>query len=327
MPLDDISAMEKTLDKEGFNAEIEYNAMMAEFSGNENASETSDQAGTGEEKTEKGDIQTATTEEGDTELNRESENSDDSNKSLSDADAENSAKKGKADAEKTALAAKNLATTPTYEDALYARMRKAEGKLGEMNMRVQSLTDELKKGHADKETKEKLDKLEKVISKYKEEDPDGQAAMEASSAKAIEELRAEFDKKGYVSQAQVKELIERQAKEMFSRQQYSVLDKKHKDWQATVRTGDFHRWLSVQSTDLQALADSDYADDAIQLIDRYKAHQEEANEARTQADANLAEKAAKQKQLNDAVPPTQGREKASKRTMTEFEAMMAEFSS
>lgn len=57
--------------------------------------------------------------------------------------------------------------------------------------------------------------------------------------------------------------------------EFSRIDSKYGDWdwESAIRSKEFDGWLSGQSTDMKALADSERARDAITLIDAFKGHQ------------------------------------------------------
>jgi len=60
--------------------------------------------------------------------------------------------------------------------------------------------------------------------------------------------------------------------------QMAVLDLKHDGWEDTVKTPAFRKWSAIQSPDMQALADSPKARDAVTMLDKFEADRTAAQE-------------------------------------------------
>jgi len=80
---------------------------------------------------------------------------------------------------------------------------------------------------------------------------------------------------------------------------------KYPDWKTTVATDGFEAWKSAQAPEIQALADSELADDAIRLLNAYAEHQKAATKAADQAAARAAAEAKNKRRLAaNAAPET-----------------------
>lgn len=76
---------------------------------------------------------------------------------------------------------------------------------------------------------------------------------------ALNPLREEVNKRARAEQEQFESL------------QYQALEKAHPNWQQTINTPAFTHWLQSQPESVQSLVESDYADDAIALLNFYSA--------------------------------------------------------
>lgn len=57
--------------------------------------------------------------------------------------------------------------------------------------------------------------------------------------------------------------------EQFKRSQYGALEQAHPQWRQTINTPEFQSWFQTQPASIQSLVESDYADDAIALLNFY----------------------------------------------------------
>lgn len=62
---------------------------------------------------------------------------------------------------------------------------------------------------------------------------------------------------------------------------------RHPDWRETTKTPEWHAWRIQQPADVQALADSDKADDAIRMLDLYAEHRAKQAQSRQERETRL----------------------------------------
>lgn len=67
------------------------------------------------------------------------------------------------------------------------------------------------------------------------------------------------------------EIREELGKEFDRKVEHRLVDIAHRGWRQLVNTSEFRTWLAAQPDDVRRLSASEYAEDAIDLIDRYKA--------------------------------------------------------
>lgn len=79
-----------------------------------------------------------------------------------------------------------------------------------------------------------------------------------------------------------------------------AVEESHADWQTTVKTPEFATWFNGQAADVKALAASSRTKDAIQLLDSYKTHTEQAASTKTTQQSSAERK---NKRLEAAVTP------------------------
>lgn len=92
------------------------------------------------------------------------------------------------------------------------------------------------------------------------------------------------------------------------------IDSKHPGWEDTVATEAFQQWMAAQPEDVQALAASDKAADAIKMMDVYQEHVQQ-NEQQQQQQQNQQQRQQQNKQrLESAVSPTGTKVKPSAKT-------------
>ena len=103
---------------------------------------------------------------------------------------------------------------------------------------------------------------------FKEDFPDMARAFESR-------LKADQAKQTQLEQ-QVSELrsavqpMQEQAHQQQLQSEYARLEGRHSDWREVVNAPEFDSWLNTQNPSIQALKDSDSADDASALLDFYK---------------------------------------------------------
>jgi hypothetical protein len=61
-----------------------------------------------------------------------------------------------------------------------------------------------------------------------------------------------------------------------ARNEFARVDRKHPGWRDTVKTKEFEDWHNAQPAAIQALAESDYSDDAVEMLNLFKASGEKS---------------------------------------------------
>lgn len=97
------------------------------------------------------------------------------------------------------------------------------------------------------------------------------------------------------------------------------LDLKHEGWEETVKAPEFAAWQQTQAPELQALAQSNKAADAIKMLDAYAAHRRTVAEATEKAERS-------KKRLEGAITP-KGVATPATRNISEDEAKFQGFAS
>lgn len=80
--------------------------------------------------------------------------------------------------------------------------------------------------------------------------------------------------------------------------QLARIDSKHENWEEDIRAPEFAAWVGLQAPEIQALADSTKAGDAIKMLDMYYDHRKAARDAAQRKEKN-------QTRLAAAVAPKQ----------------------
>lgn len=289
--MNNVDDLEKTLEKEGYDKEVRHRAMMAEFSGEE--------------------------------MEKPNEKSGEKLEEEAETKAKDPQKEEKLE-EKQELESQDKETPPKNNPdltnaALAVRTRRLEGKIG-------ALQDELKKAkESNKQTpagqaqalQDHLKKLEKLEADFPEEAKAirNQGELLQNEIKAI---REQINTGGYLTQDQFDTALK---SSMFEFKQRWMLDSAHPGWEDMKESKAFKAWLADQNADVNELADSDHAQDAIKVLDLYAEHAARAQKAE--------EKANQEKErvdhLRSAIPPTKGSEKSGKQTTTSWEATLAAF--
>jgi len=171
----------------------------------------------------------------------------------------------------------------TALDALPGQVRNLAGHIGGLNSKLDGALTAAKaaatkaagSGAAptDKEVKAAMSNP-KAWEKLKEDFPDWAGPVEEE----LGAIRAEIAKAKPVDtdalSKQVAQSLKPTLQESERRiREFTRVDSSHPDWEDTVKTPDFKAWLTTQPTDVQALAASDKARDAIKLLDAFKVKQ------------------------------------------------------
>jgi len=103
---------------------------------------------------------------------------------------------------------------------------------------------------------------------FKEDFPDMARAFEAR-LKADQQRQAKLEQEVAELRSTVQPMQE-QAHEQQLQSEYARLEDRHNDWREVVNAPEFDTWLKSQNPSIQALAESESADDASALLDFYK---------------------------------------------------------
>jgi hypothetical protein len=104
---------------------------------------------------------------------------------------------------------------------------------------------------------------------FKEDFPDMARAFE-SRLKADQHKQAQLQQEVAELRSTVQPMQE-QAHQQQLQSEYARLEGRHSDWREVVNAPEFDSWLDTQNPGIQALKNSDSADDASALLDFYKA--------------------------------------------------------
>ena len=197
------------------------------------------------------------------------------------------------------------------------RLKSNEGRLGKIN----STLDSLAAAKAAAETAVKndspnqqalKDRYDKKLAVVKEDFPELVEFVEA----AREELRAANPKSEPVDVAAIKadfdralaervaELEAKTLNEVAKARAVAAVDLRHEGWEDSIKTPEFEQWFGRQAPDIQALANSPKAADAIRMLDAFKADSDKAKkeQEKKQANAERLARAAAPKGVNAPVP-------------------------
>lgn len=151
------------------------------------------------------------------------------------------------------------------------RLRQAEGHIGGLNSQVrqqlqvaQRVTDA---GGAAPSAQQIADaqKSPEALARLKEDYPEFGSAVESVLAAQMAHIEQRL--KGLAPQQQIEGVVTRQELER-ARAEWAI-DYRHPEWKSTVKEAAFAGWLSRQAPEVQLLAQSESARDAIRLLDLY----------------------------------------------------------
>lgn len=185
------------------------------------------------------------------------------------------------------------------------RLRNIEGHIGGLNSKLESALTTAKAAAEDKggegaapskaQVQEALSDPE-AWKRLKEDFPDWAGPVE----KEFAALRAEIAKaKPAVDVSGLKKEVAGEvnsaiAKGLDAAEERAFVRLKYPDWRDTVKSPEFKAWFQGQPDDVKALAASDSGNDAVKMLDAYKTHREQSEEARKR----------KQKRLEGNLNPT-----------------------
>lgn len=196
----------------------------------------------------------------------------------------------------TALTAQVAALTSQLEgfSKFDQRLKSTEGRIHKYQSTVDQLvkakdaaasatTTEAKKVADDKV----LQKLEQVKADFPEV---AELLAEALSKSApvsqpvdVDAIKADFQK---AFDERVSDIESRTVAGFEKARQLAAVDIKHEGWTETINSPEFGAWASKQAPEIQALAESSKAADAIRMLDAYKADQDKAKKQQETKQAN-----------------------------------------
>ena len=154
-------------------------------------------------------------------------------------------------------------------DVINNRLKQAESRVGGMERRIHEVTKPVEKT-AEKEAVKALESTEawKSLDDY---DPDLVEPIRKALINEITSKIAEIE--GRIPDVgKVKEDFESKLDEITKKVEIRMVDRAHKDWREIVKTDEYHTFLSQLPPQEAAKANSWSADDAIDLIDKFKEH-------------------------------------------------------
>lgn len=198
-----------------------------------------------------------------------------------------------------------------FEDRMTKRMRNIEGTFGGFKseiMNALAARDETKATGAEAPTAAAItaaagssEKLEALKGEFPEWSDALDEQVGAMEARLVDRFNPEGIQKGVADglTTQMNEALGNSATRL---RQVLRVDLAHPDWEDTINTPGFKDWMPTQTEEIQALANSPMARDAIKLLDMYSDTTKTADKKAEAED----KKAAAQARLAAAVTPTRG---------------------
>lgn len=209
-------------------------------------------------------------------------------------------------------------------DKLPEQLRNIHGHIGNLNSQLRTALATAKAVEStggEAPTKEQLESASSSTSRWKqlkEDFPDWADALDERFAALQAAMPKAFDPQGLKSELDTT-VTQRIDQSVATARQLAVVDMKHPDWEETVKTPQFEAWHAKQAPEIQALAKSSSAKDAVRMLDAFKADSAKAVKDKQQKDANQA-------RLKAAVTP-QGRATPPEKTIDDDAAFDAGFKS
>lgn len=219
---------------------------------------------------------------------------------------------------------------------LETRLRKNEGKFGELNSKLIAMESAKKEDRGPNyPTKEQIKDAANspdTLEDLKERFPVWSAEVEAQEASVMsklgimdiatkEDVEAALEERikaqGYVSQEEFGAILQQETGKILRETEKTLIDFQFPGWRDTVKTDDFHGWLNKQEAPVRELYKSHSRADASKMLGMYNEYQEK-------------QKVEKQKRdrLEDAIPATDGSRSAPDRsTSSEEDDFQAGFGS
>jgi len=218
-----------------------------------------------------------------------------------------------------------LAEAMTTIHALNDRLRKQEGKYGDLNSQIKELKEAKNNqppaGHPSREDvkaaisdPDKLDDLKERYPVWAEEVESREAIMHARLG--VDEFVTKEDLAAFVTADSMRGYVtkEENSANIARERQMTLLEVRHPRWRQVRESAEFNEWMGKQDAAAVELFNSDYAVDAISLLDSYN---EQTNELKKQSE--------KKDRLSRAVPATTGGRSSTQKSSTEEDEFLAAF--
>lgn len=180
------------------------------------------------------------------------------------------------------------------------RVKSYEGRLGKINSAIETLATAkaVAASVASAPTNAQIETAAKSTARWKqltEDFPDWATAMDERFAAIDSRFAAIPAPQAAPDLAGLRGEISKETQTVIDKRVQETLDKaeerayvryKHPDWRETVKAPEFKTWWTKQAPEIQALAASEKGDDAIKLIDAYKADQKKSKAAAEKAEAD-----------------------------------------
>ena len=188
-------------------------------------------------------------------------------------------------------------------DKLPDRLRNIEGHIGGLTSQIKTAfaakqAVEVKGGEAPTQTQIEQAKTSEKWKQLAQDYPDWAEAMDERLA-TLKPSQAPVDVAALTAsiRAEIEADTGKKLEQVEARAvEFAIVSIQHKGWKQKVQSPEFKAWFGKQAPDIQALANSNAADDALKLLDTYEA----AAKAAKKAEVEAAEKA---KRLKGAMTP------------------------
>ena len=193
------------------------------------------------------------------------------------------------------------------EEKLSQRMRNLEGHFGGLKSQLQAAMEARQEtkdqgGNAPTKTEIKeASKSSEKLDQLREDFPEWADALDEQFGNFNSQIAETYSPDKI--QESMSEMMNTTLGNSISRlRQIIQIDMKYPGWEETINTDGFKDWKDSQSEEIQALADSHLAKDAIAMLDAYHQTLEKENQAPTNGAGNERNK----QRLADSVAPTRG---------------------
>jgi len=218
----------------------------------------------------------------------------------------------------------------TFEKKMETRLRRIEGRYGEMNRNVQNINtniqdlasaqkaaaQQVRSDGSDAPTASQIKDGMSSTEKYaalKDQFPEWADAMDEGFNNIQSDVLKKTSENTY-TRSDVDTIVNNS---MASARTLGRIDAAHSGWEDDVKSPEFTQWKLSQPEEIQALGASSDAADAIEMLDLYKVHRK--------SQVTQISDQRKQKRLEDGLTPTKGGSRVREVPKTEQEEFEAEF--
>lgn len=183
-------------------------------------------------------------------------------------------------------------------DLMASRLKQTESRIGAIQNKLYAADQKAEKPPAP--TKEEIDKAaaeKESWEELKEDFPEWAAAIDARMSKTNTAL--ESKQKGLEEgQASMTRAVDEKIVNMAEKFEKTLLDFRHPDWESTIRTPQYEKWIKGQPAEIQQLTRSKLSKDAIKVLDGFSKTKD--TETQHKSPAEIA--AERKQRLKEAVP-------------------------